>query len=56
MDMQTLAAAIAVMKTMPDSAAASAAAAAADADRAEAAADSVTTGTLAEFKQYLGIT
>lgn len=56
MDGETLAAAIAVMRSFPDNAASSAAQAAAYADRAEAAADSVTTGTLAEFKAFLGLT
>jgi hypothetical protein len=55
MDVVTLAAAINIMQGMPDNAAASAAAAKADADRAEAAADSVTTATVAETKSYLGL-
>lgn len=55
MDMQTLGAAIAIMKSMPDTAASSAAAAEAAAGRAEEAADTVTSATVAETKTYLGI-
>lgn len=56
MDGQTLGAALALMRAMPDNAAHSAAEAAAAADRAETAADSVTTATVAETKTYLNIT
>ena len=56
MDAETLGAALALMKAMPDNAAHSAAEAAAAADRAETAADSISTGTLVEFKEYLHIT
>lgn len=55
MDMQTLGAAIAIMKSMPNTAASSAATAEAAADRAETAAESVDTATVAETKTYLGI-
>ena len=55
MDTTTLGAAIAIMKGMPDNAAASAAAAAASATAAQEAADSVTTASVAEVKTYLGI-
>lgn len=55
MDVATLGAAIAVMKHMPDNAAASAAAAAESAAAAEEAAQSVTSATVAETKEYLGI-
>ena len=43
------------MKGMPNTAASSAAAAEAAADRAETAAESVYTATVAETKTYLGI-
>ena len=56
MDGETLLAAIAVIRTLPDNAAASAAAAAASATAAQEAADSVTTATVAETKSYLSIT
>ncbi len=56
MDMATVGAAIALMKGMPDNAAASAAKAEAAADRAETAASSVESATAAETKTYLGIT
>ena len=52
MDGQTLAAAIALCKSMPDTASGRAEAAA---QRAEAAAESVTSATVAETKTYLGI-
>ena len=55
MDGQTLAAALAIMKGMPDNAASSAAAAAASAEAAQTAADSVTSATLSEAKEYLEI-
>ena len=53
MDGQTLAAALAIMKGMPDNAASSAAAAAASAQDAQNAADSVETATVQEAKEYL---
>lgn len=53
MDGQTLAAALALMKAMPDNAASSAAAAAASAEAAQDAADSVETATVQEAKEYL---
>lgn len=56
MDMQTVAVSLAIMKTMPDNAAASAAAAAESAAAAQEAADSVTSATVAETKSYLDIT
>lgn len=55
MDGETLSAAIARLKTMPNNAAASAAAAATSAQAAQDAADSVTSATVAETKTYLGI-
>lgn len=55
MDGQTLCAAIAIMKKMPDNAASSAAAAAQSAQAAREAADSVASATVAETKSYLGI-
>jgi len=55
MDMTTLGAALAIMKGMPDNAAHSAAEAQAAAERAETAADSVTSATVAETKAYLNI-
>ena len=55
MDMETLNAAIGIMKNMPNTAAASAAAAAASADAAQEAADSVTVASVSELKTYLGI-
>ena len=55
MDAETLGAALALMRAMPDNAAASAAAAAASAQEARTAADSVTSATVAETKEYLGI-
>lgn len=55
MDGQTLAAAICIMKGMPDNAASSAAAAAASAEAAQEAADSVDTATVSEAKEYLNI-
>lgn len=54
-DMETVGAAVARMKKLPDNAAASAAAAAASAEAAAAAAESVTAATVAETKEYLGI-
>ena len=56
MDSETLAAALAIMKAMPDNAASSAAAAAASAEAAAESAQSVDTATVAEVKTYLGIT
>ena len=56
MDGQTLAAALALMKGMPDNAANSAAQAAASAEAAQTAADSVTAATVVEAKTYLNIT
>ena len=56
MDTQTLAAALAVMRAMPDNAAHSAAEAEASAQRAETAADSVTAATVEETTNYLNIT
>lgn len=55
MDGETLGAALAMMKQMPDNAAASAAAAKEYAEAAQEAADSVTTATVEEVKAYLGI-
>ena len=55
MDVSTLGAALALMKNMPDTAAASAAAARAAAEAAAQAAESVDAATLAETKTYLGI-
>lgn len=55
MDSSTLWTAIAIMKAMPDNAASSAAAAAASAEAAQEAAESVETATVAEAKEYLGI-
>ena len=52
MNASTLGAAIAIMKTMPGTSTAEAVAAA---DRAEAAADSVESATVAETIEYLGI-
>ena len=52
MDMDTLATAIAVVKSIPGTAAERAESAA---TRAEAAADTVTSATVAETKTYLGI-
>ena len=51
----TLGAALAIMKGMPDNAAASAAAAAASAEAAQEAADSVTAATPEETTTYLGL-
>lgn len=56
MDITTIGGAIAIMKKMPDNAAASAAAAAESAAAAQEAADSVTSATVAEIKAYLDIT
>ena len=53
MDGQTLAAALAIMKSMPDNAASSAAAAEASAEAAQEAAESVETATVQEAKEYL---
>lgn len=55
MDGQTLGAALALMKAMPDNAAHSAAEAEAAAQRAETAADSVTSATVEETTTYLNI-
>lgn len=55
-DNETMMAAIAVMKGMPDNAASSAAAAAASAAAAQEYAASVTTATVEETLAYLGIT
>lgn len=55
MDEETLAAAVNIMRSMPDNAAASAAAAEAAAEAAEQAASSVTSATVAETKEYLDI-
>ena len=55
MDIGTVALALALMRAMPDNAAASAAAAQASAEAAQQAADSVDTATVAETKTHLGI-
>ena len=55
MDAETLMLAIGWMRAQPDNAAASAAAAAASAEAAQTAAGSVTSATVAETKEYLGI-
>ena len=55
MDGETLGAALAMMRKMPDNAAASAAEAKEYAEAAQEAADSVTVATVAEVKAYLGI-
>ena len=55
MDLQTVAMAIGIMKSMPDNAASSAEAAAESAAAAEAAAASFDTATVAETKEYLDI-
>ena len=56
MEADTLGAALAIMKAMPDNAANSASQAAASAEAAQTAADSVTAATVAETKTYLNIT
>ena len=54
-DMETVGAAVARMKKLPDNAAASAAAAKEYSEAAQEAAASVTVATLAEAREYLGI-
>ena len=56
LDEETLLAAIALMKSMPDNAASSAAAAAESAAIAQAVADAASNATVAETLNYLGIT
>lgn len=55
MDIGTVALALALMRAMPDNAAASAAAAQASAEAAQQAADTVESATVAETKAHLGI-